>query len=266
MDIGILRIYSDILKSNSQITYTCALGIYQMAQGMVKFCVCVLLLLMVVVAAEGAAKKPKKVKCKDKKYPSCYHKNLYCPASCLRTCVVDCASCKPVCTAPPPPPPSPPPPPPKRRRSPPPASHLTPPSPPSTSTLYPPPPPSTSTTTPLPSPPPAPISTTPLPSPPPPTPISTTPIPSPPPPASPQPSSSGPKRVKCKNKYYTHCYGMELNCPSTCPDQCEVDCVTCSPVCSKFLHPPFTSLELYDILLFHFSMKARQRLCLTWLE
>ncbi|KAL6341895.1 hypothetical protein AAG906_038140 [Vitis piasezkii] len=169
-----------------------------MAQAMVKFCVCVLLLLMVVVVAEGAAKKPK----------------------------------KPVCTAPPPPPPSPPPPPPKRRRSPPPASHLTPPPPPSTSTLHPPPPPSTSTTTPLPSPPPAPISTTPLPSPPPPTPISTTPIPSPPPPASPQPSSSGPKRVKCKNKYYTHCYGMELNCPSTCPDQCEVDCVTCSPVCN----------------------------------
>lgn len=76
-----------------------------MAQAMVKFCVCVLLLLMVVVVAEGAAKKPKKVKCKDKKYPSCYHKNLYCPASCLRTCVVDCASCKPVCTPPPPPPP-----------------------------------------------------------------------------------------------------------------------------------------------------------------
>ncbi|CBI28357.3 unnamed protein product, partial [Vitis vinifera] len=52
---------------------------------------------------------------------------------------------------------------------------------------------------------------------------------SPPPPP---PKRRRPKRVKCKNKYYTHCYGMELNCPSTCPDRCEVDCVTCSPVCN----------------------------------
>ncbi|KAK9939876.1 hypothetical protein M0R45_016557 [Rubus argutus] len=42
----------------------------------------------------------------------------------------------------------------------------------------------------------------------------------------------GEKRVKCKNKNYPHCYGLEVSCPSGCPEQCEVDCVTCSPVCN----------------------------------
>jgi len=63
--------------------------------------------------------KPKQVKCKDKKFPSCYNKKLLCPASCPKTCSVDCTTCQPVCGAlyPPPPtsttplPPPPPPPP-----------------------------------------------------------------------------------------------------------------------------------------------------------
>ncbi|PRQ33203.1 hypothetical protein RchiOBHm_Chr5g0054971 [Rosa chinensis] len=94
-----------------------------------------------------------------------------------------------------------------------------------------------------PSPPPSPI-TTPSPplstpsSPPPPTPTPSPPLPptSTPPSfyPSPPPSSeaAGEKRVKCKNKNYPHCYGLELSCPSGCPEQCEVDCVTCSPVCN----------------------------------
>ncbi|KAL9253821.1 hypothetical protein AKJ16_DCAP03759 [Drosera capensis] len=51
--------------------------------------------------------KPKKVRCKDKNYPNCYNIAKYCPASCARTCVVDCNACSPVCqsvvTASPPP-------------------------------------------------------------------------------------------------------------------------------------------------------------------
>ncbi|RVW54331.1 hypothetical protein CK203_068480 [Vitis vinifera] len=129
-----------------------------MAQAMVKFCVCVLLLLMVVVVAEGAAKKPKKVKCKDKKL-RIVQARLHCtaaPTALSATATAQKASFTSSCFS----------------------SYTS-------SPFYfhslSSPPPSTSTTTPLPSPPPAPISTTPLPSPPPPTPISTTPIPSPPP-------------------------------------------------------------------------------------
>lgn len=171
-----------------------------------------LVFLLLVVLAEGAP-KPKKVKCKDKKYSSCYNKDLYCPPSCLRTCVVDCATCQPVCTPPPPPPPSPPPPPPKspRKRSPPPPKiYPSPPLPPSSSppNSYHPPPPTTSSGSPP------------------------SRYPPPPPPAGSE--VSGEKKVRCRNKSYPHCYGMELRCPSGCPEQCEMDCVTCSPVCSKF--------------------------------
>ncbi|KAK1559707.1 hypothetical protein Q3G72_017449 [Acer saccharum] len=184
---------------------------------MAKFSVWSLVLLMVIVllaVAEGAPKKPKKAKCKDKKkYPSCFHRqDLYCPDACPRTCLVDCATCTPVCTPPPPPPPSPPPPPPRvRRRSPPPPP---PPTPPTTTTPPPPLSPTTNTPPPTTFPPPPPSSPTTFP---------------PPPPAS---ESAGGTRVRCKNKNYRHCYGMELSCPSGCPDHCEVDCVTCSPVCN----------------------------------
>lgn len=160
------------------------------------FCLLLLMAFVVVAVAEATAKKPKKVKCQDKNYPACYHQNLYCPDSCLRTCVVDCVSCQPVCTTPPPPP---------RPLTPSPPAIPTPP------TWH-----------------------------------------SPPPPASSGPSSdSAPKRVRCKNKYYPHCYFQELICPSSCPEQCDVDCVTCSPVCSKFSFFPFLK-DIYEITLaFH---------------
>ncbi|VVA34354.1 PREDICTED: late embryogenesis abundant [Prunus dulcis] len=41
-----------------------------------------------------------------------------------------------------------------------------------------------------------------------------------------------PKKVQCKNQDYPDCYCLELTCPSACPEHCEVDCVTCSPVCN----------------------------------
>lgn len=183
------------------------------------------LFLFLSAVVEGAP-KAKKVKCKDKKYPQCYKSTHYCPADCLRTCVVDCVSCQPVCTPPPPPPPSPPPPPPKPRK-------LKSPPPPYIYSSPPPPPPHIYS------------------SPPPPT---VQPSPSTPtPPASPPPSSevSGQKKVRCKNRGFPHCYGMELSCPSDCPSQCEVDCVTCSPVCSKLLTPLFEFIK--SSLLYRFS-------------
>ncbi|CAL8999916.1 unnamed protein product [Prunus brigantina] len=210
-----------------------------MAQAMVRLGVFLVILLML-VAAEAATShpKPKKVKCQDKKFYKCYHKDLYCPASCPRTCVVDCKKCKPVCKPPPPPPPPPLPPPPRRRHPPPPPKyyHRSPPpppkaypSPPHPPSVVPTPPPSTTTPPPpptsIPSSPPPPAST---PSPPPPS-TSTPPSSYPPPP--PSSETSGEKR-KCKNKNYPHCYGLEHTCPSACPEQCEVDCVTCSPVCN----------------------------------
>ncbi|CAK9153822.1 unnamed protein product [Ilex paraguariensis] len=191
-----------------------------MAQATTSFYAFSILLLMVAMA-EGAP-KAKLVKCKDKKFSDCYQQPLFCPADCLRTCVVDCVSCQPVCIAPPPPPPSPPPPPPKqKKRSPPPPPRSSPPPspPPPTIVATPPPPPTIFA------------------SPPPPTPVanSTPPLPPPSPPLSPpptSPSSTSPKKVYCSNKAYSDCYRMEHYCPSACPEQCEVDCVTCSPVCN----------------------------------
>ncbi|CAK9153821.1 unnamed protein product [Ilex paraguariensis] len=124
---------------------------------------------------------------------------------------VDCVSCQPVCIAPPPPPK-------QKKRSPP---------PPPTNVATPPPPIVVN--------PPHPTS-----SPPPPTsvdspPTSTPPLPPQSPPLSPPPTSppsTSPKKVYCKNKAYSSCYRLEHYCPSACPDQCEVDCVTCSPVCN----------------------------------
>ncbi|XP_019264404.1 PREDICTED: uncharacterized protein LOC109242035 [Nicotiana attenuata] len=219
----------------------------------------VLLLLLLVVLAEGGPPKPMKVKCQDRKFPSCYHKDLFCPITCPRTCIADCDSCQPVCVAPPLPPPKP--------RSPkkvkcqdkkfpscyhksfacptncartcvadcvscqpvclvptplPPLSPPFTPSPPLTPNYSPPPPPL-------------------APPPPPPTPNSPPPLapplappPPPPTPNSPPPSdqAAGGKRVYCKNKLYPQCYRQEYQCPSACPDTCEVDCVTCSPVCN----------------------------------
>ncbi|XP_015892761.4 uncharacterized protein LOC107426952 [Ziziphus jujuba] len=123
-----------------------------------------------------------------------------------------------------------------------PSSPATTPSPPSSPT----PPPTTPSSPSPPSNPATPPSTPLYPSPPPlnttpsyPTPPSSTPSPpskSPPssnPPSTPSsPSASeGAKRAKCKNKNYPQCYDMEHVCPSSCPGGCEVDCVTCKPVC-----------------------------------
>ncbi|CAA2971674.1 Hypothetical predicted protein [Olea europaea subsp. europaea] len=141
-----------------------------------------ILLLTVALVAEAATRKPKKVKCKDKKFYECFKKkDLYCPETCPRSCDIDCESCQPFCVPPPskPPPPTPNP-------------TLTPPI--------------------SPQPPMPPVS------------------PSPPP--SDGSEAAGGKRVRCKNKAYGTCYNMEHRCPAACPDYCEVDCVTCSPVCN----------------------------------
>lgn len=212
------------------------------------------LVLLTVALSEGAPNKPKKVKCQDKKFPLCYHKNLYCPDTCLRDCVVNCSSCQAVCVPPPPPPPPPPPRPIKVKckdksykktcnkdlycpaacpktctvdcaKCQPTCGPLPP-----TPSYTPPPPPPVVTT---PSPPPPVVVT---PSSPPPVVVT----PSPPPPTAtptPPPDSSeaaGGKRVRCKDRSYTKCYYQEHRCPDDCPDRCGVDCSTCRPVCGKF--------------------------------
>ncbi|KAL9262616.1 hypothetical protein AKJ16_DCAP17880 [Drosera capensis] len=40
------------------------------------------------------------------------------------------------------------------------------------------------------------------------------------------------KVVKCKNKKYPGCYYREYTCPASCPRTCDVDCVTCTTVCT----------------------------------
>ncbi|KDP47134.1 hypothetical protein JCGZ_22130 [Jatropha curcas] len=75
-------------------------------------------------------------------------------------------------------------------------------------------------------------------SPSPPTPTPSSPSPPDTTPSSPSPPNSKPsypppsrKTAKCRNKYYPQCYNSEHVCPSSCPGGCEVDCVTCKPVC-----------------------------------
>ncbi|CAM8964503.1 unnamed protein product [Rhodiola kirilowii] len=98
---------------------------------MARLGVIVAVVILCMVAAAEAAPKAKKVKCQDRN-SNCFHVKLLCPDECLRTCVVDCASCQPVCKAPPPPPPASPPPPPKAKKpkSPPPPPPASPPPPP----------------------------------------------------------------------------------------------------------------------------------------
>ncbi|KAK8698902.1 hypothetical protein V6N13_115007 [Hibiscus sabdariffa] len=149
-----------------------------------------------------------------------------------------------------PPPPSPettypPPSPPAQSKNPPPSPETTypPPSPPaqwenpppSPETTYPPPPPPSQSA----NPPSSPTHTYPPPSPPSPTPTYPPSEPQNPPPPSPPTQSQSPpapytppKTVKCKNKNYTQCYDMKHVCPSSCAGDCEVDCVTCKPVCN----------------------------------
>ncbi|KAF3776472.1 hypothetical protein EJ110_NYTH48175 [Nymphaea thermarum] len=42
-------------------------------------------------------KVPKTVRCRNKKFPTCYWIPLSCPTGCRRSCKVDCEICKPVC-------------------------------------------------------------------------------------------------------------------------------------------------------------------------
>ncbi|GKU93869.1 hypothetical protein SLEP1_g7428 [Rubroshorea leprosula] len=196
---------------------------------------CLLLLLFLVVAVvEAGPHKAKKVKCQDKRYPTCYHKDLYCPNTCLRTCAVDCATCQPFCPTTPPPPPPPSHTPVHKQKKVkcddkkfPTCYHKD---------LYCPvscprtcvvdcakcqPVCSVTPSPPLPSPP------TPS-SPPPPTP---SPSPSTPTTTPSSPPSPSPKTAKCRLRNYPQCYGMEHTCPVNCPNNCEVDCDTCKPVC-----------------------------------
>ncbi|KAK9726977.1 hypothetical protein RND81_05G249800 [Saponaria officinalis] len=264
-----------------------------------------IVVLFVALALVDAAPKPpkvpppKKVRCTDHHFDTCFHKEFYCPDNCARNCTVDCSSCQPVCG-------------PKIQKpkqvkcnnkklfpacskqnllcpascprtcsvdcnscqavcTPVPPIY-TPPPPPTPTNPYSPPPPPTPTT-PY-SPPPPPTPTTPYSPPPPPTPTTPysppppSPTPSPPTTPSPPPSSgTSPKHFgRCMSKDYPQCYQRRLACPPTCPDTCHVDCVTCSPVCScdkpgtVCQDPKFIGA---DGLTFYFHGKKDQDFCLV---
>ncbi|GAB2233935.1 hypothetical protein Droror1_Dr00003165 [Drosera rotundifolia] len=54
------------------------------------------------------------------------------------------------------------------------------------------------------------------------------------------------KKAKCLNKNYPGCYYREYTCPASCPGTCQVDCVTCRPVCSKFNLLCFLHISSYN--------------------
>ncbi|KAL5855495.1 hypothetical protein ACOSQ4_005297 [Xanthoceras sorbifolium] len=237
-----------------------------MAQFKTHFVVHLLLMMLLALEAKtppGIAKNPSHATCKIKKYKHCYNLVHVCPKFCPDSCTVECASCKPICSAgstPPPndddhsppdgdghhsPPASPTPPTPTPST---PSTHPTP-TPPTTPspTLTTPTPSTPSPTPPTPTPPPTPSPTPPTPTPTPSTPSPTPPTPAPPtttptppttpstpfPPTSTTPPAAeiGPATARCRNNNYPHCYNMEHVCPRSCPGGCEVDCVTCKPVC-----------------------------------
>ncbi|XP_074291229.1 uncharacterized protein LOC141617984 [Silene latifolia] len=213
---------------------------------------------------------PKKVRCTDHHFTTCFHKEFNCPSTCSSNCTVDCNSCQPICG-------------PKiikpkevkctnklfpscnKKKM------LCPASCPRTcvadcgscqpvcspvSPVYTPPPP------------PSPIYTPPVQVPP----STTTPSPTtssgsvtatPNPPAS---EASSKRFGRCMSKDYPHCYQRRLACPPTCPETCHVDCVTCSPVCScdkpgtVCQDPKFTGA---DGLTFYFHGKKDQHFCLV---
>ncbi|KAI9122467.1 hypothetical protein K1719_006307 [Acacia pycnantha] len=229
----------------------------------------IMVLVVAEATPPGIADNPSHASCNIKKYKHCYNLVHVCPKFCPNGCTVECASCKPICTSssdPSPstpstpdysPPPSNPSAPSTPNDSPPPSSTPTtpstpdyspPPSNPSTpSTPDQTPPPSSTPTTPstpdyspppsnpsTPSTPPPSTPTTPdhNPSPPPTTPSTpSTPNHSPPPSNPSTPSTPSSKTARCKNKNYPKCYNMEHVCPAACATGCDVDCVTCKPVC-----------------------------------
>ncbi|KAL0743196.1 hypothetical protein Bca4012_084709 [Brassica carinata] len=112
-----------------------------------------------------------------------------------------------------------------------------------------------------------------------PSPTPTTPsVPTPPgstppyiPPSSPTPTppsdgeaGAGVRRARCK-KNGSPCYGVEYSCPAACPRSCEVDCVTCKPLCncdkpgSVCQDPRFIG---GDGLTFYFHGKKDSNFCL----
>ncbi|CAF2154006.1 hypothetical protein HID58_003013 [Brassica napus] len=111
-----------------------------------------------------------------------------------------------------------------------------------------------------------------------PTPSPSVPVPSAPnsppyvPPSSPTPTTppsdgeagAGVRRARCKKKG-SPCYGVEYSCPSACPRSCEVDCVTCKPLCncdkpgSVCQDPRFIG---GDGLTFYFHGKKDSNFCL----
>ncbi|KAM0008494.1 hypothetical protein Hdeb2414_s0113g00799021 [Helianthus debilis subsp. tardiflorus] len=63
----------------------------------------------------------------------------------------------------------------------------------------------------------------------------TPPTPTPPSPSPPvwnSPPDPHGAKVRCKSPYYPKCFDAEQTCPLSCPRKCEVDCVSCKPVCS----------------------------------
>ncbi|CAI9294563.1 unnamed protein product [Lactuca saligna] len=259
-----------------------------MAQSMV--CHVMLVVIFILVALTEAQtppgiNNPSHATCKDPSYKECHNLVHVCPKFCPDSCTVDCQSCKPVCggdiapsppvyTPPTPTPYSPPPTPPS------PAVDPTPPTPSS-------PPPTTTPSPPTESTPPTPTPSTPSPTtpsppeestPPTPTPFSpppTTPAPqkesTPPTPSSPAPPTwstppSKPKKVKCKNNNYTKCYASEHVCPASCPGQCEVDCVSCKPVCNCDMPGAVCQDPRFiggDGITFYFHGKKDQDFCLV---
>ncbi|KAK8568196.1 hypothetical protein V6N13_106130 [Hibiscus sabdariffa] len=192
------------------------------------------LVAMAVATPPGIANNPSRARCNIKKYKYCYNLEHVCPKFCPGgQCTVNCVSCKPVCL--------------DGTYAPPDGGDKTS-TPPSPSSQYENPPSSPTPTYPTPSPPPPSPETTypptesqnPPPSPPsqsanpPSSPTQTYPPPPPSPPTQSQspPPYTPPKTVKCKNKNYTKCYDMKHVCPSSCAGDCEVDCVTCKPVCN----------------------------------
>ncbi|KAI3675322.1 hypothetical protein L1987_84911 [Smallanthus sonchifolius] len=140
----------------------------------------------------GIAKNPVEAKCEDPSYKQCHNLVHVCPKFCDYGCYVHCPSCKPICNN-------------STLQSPPPV-------------IQPP-----IVTPPTPQSPPTP--TPPSPSPPTPTP------PSPAPPTWVPPPAPQRTKARCKQQNYPQCYATEHACPP-CPDKCEVDCVTCKPVCT----------------------------------
>ncbi|KAK1386310.1 Late embryogenesis abundant protein-related / LEA protein-related protein [Heracleum sosnowskyi] len=94
----------------------------------------------------------------------------------------------------------------------------------------------------------------------------TTTVPSPPSPTPDSESSASSARAKCKNQNYPQCYNVQHVCPTACPGGCEVDCVTCKPVCNcdkpgaVCQDPRFVG---GDGITFYFHGKKEQDFCLV---